>query len=131
MSEDAVLRFAPVVIALGNIVLVLLLCLKSITLVRKLVWLAGLCALTFAIWFLAALPTIIGQADSAPSCLERVGDPGCRRFEELSALMAVTLGNFNYLWALFALDLCIVIAGWYISQRKRGAGPPAKELLLH
>ncbi len=117
--EDAVLVLSPVIIAIGNIILVLLLGRRSIPIARKLIWLAGLCAITFAAWFLIAMPYNIGLAVSRPSCWSQVGYPNCRRFEELSALFRLTLGNLNYLMVLFLVDLCIIIIGWYISRQMR------------
>ena len=78
--DDAVLILSPVVIAIGNIILVLLLGRLSMPIARKLIWLAGLFAITFAVWLLIALPYNIGLAVSSPSCWKQVGHPGCRRF---------------------------------------------------
>ncbi|MDQ5827677.1 MAG: hypothetical protein M3441_26330 [Chloroflexota bacterium] len=123
--EDAVLVVSPVVLAIGNIILVFLLGRLSMPVARKLIWLTGLFATTFAVWFLIALPYNIGLAVSSPSCSNQVGHPNCRRFEELSAVFALTLGNLNYLMVLFVLDLCIVIIGWYIRRQMRRTKLPA------
>ena len=74
--------------------------------------------LTGAVWYAALVPFAVGQADSAPSCEKLVGNPGCRKYEELSALLPQTLGNFAYLWLLLLLDVLIVVVPWYVARRK-------------
>jgi hypothetical protein len=56
------------------------------------------------------------------SCLGQPDYPGCRKYEELSALWPQTLGNLSYLLLLLLLDVLIVMAPWYVARRK---GPQA------
>src|SRR5688500_11886434 len=117
VNDDDLLIILPTAIVLGNIILVLIITRSSATLVDRIRWLTIAFLLTLTAWFCAALPYIIGLAGSSASCQGQVGYPGCRRFEELSALFSQTLGNVNILLLLGALDVVIVLAGWYLVQR--------------
>ena len=120
MSDDVLVVILPIALITGNLILVFLIISRVTTVPGRVGWLTALVTLTVAAWFSAALPYGIGLAGSAASCLKQVGDPGCRRFEEFSALFSHTLGNFSLLLLLCAFDVLIVLLGSYLAQRPRG-----------
>jgi hypothetical protein len=109
----------PIAIAAVNLVLaVVIAAARSTTLAGKLGWIGILFVVTAGLWIAALFPYAIGMADSAASCKGQRGYPGCRKYEELSALWPLTLGNFGYLLLMLLLDVLIVMVPWYVARRK-------------
>lgn len=118
MDDLALLVILPIAIAALNLLRAVRIAARPTTLAGKLGRVVLLFVFTAGFWIAALFPYAIGMADSAPSCSKLVGHPGCRKFEELSALLPRTLGNFGYLWLLLLLDVLIVMVPWWVARRK-------------
>jgi hypothetical protein len=118
LDDLTLLVILPIAIAALNLLRAVRIAARPTTLAGKLGRVLLLFVLTAGFWAVALVPYAIGMADSAPSCSRQVGYPGCRKFEELSALLPKTLGNFGYLWLLLLLDVLIVMIPWYVARRK-------------
>jgi hypothetical protein len=120
-TEDVILLILPSGLAIVNLLIALLIARSKLSRRRKLGWLMVNLLFTVSAWFCAAMPYIIGLADSSASCLGQVGYPGCKRFEELTILFGRTLGNFSILLLLCVLDIVVVAASEY--QGRQGKKP--------
>src|SRR5947208_1141319 len=107
MDEYSSLVVLPIVIAVGNVILMLLLTTRRRSLVWKVGWSSAVILATPVVWFFAAMPYIMGLTDSYASCSGQPGYPGCQQFEQISALFGQTLGNFGLLLLVLILDLII------------------------
>jgi hypothetical protein len=118
VDDLTLLVILPIAIAALNLLQAVRIAARRTTLVGKLGRVVLLFVVTAGFWAAALFPYAIGMADSAPSCSKQVGHPGCRKFEELSALLPKTLGNFGYLLLLLFLDVLIVTIPWYVARRR-------------
>ena len=107
MDANRLLEILPLSIAIGNIIVLLLLLLRGKD-NKRFLWLAVILMLTILSWLGAAIAYSVGMADSAASCLNQAGYPGCQGFEEMATTFGRGLGSFGYLALLCGFDILAV-----------------------